>query len=126
MQNTFQVVVISDGVHTFTIFTYMCGDLNSEEAVVGFYGGGREFENLQLTSSLNLACHNAATTGYTNVVYQLNPLTGPHTQHNCCVYVLCIILLTKLNTLYHTFLLLDIIIPISLYLYSAFAAVLFC
>ena len=48
--NTYQAVIITDGVYSSTLFTYTCGDLEwsatgNRPAVVGYNAGGTYFEN---------------------------------------------------------------------------------
>ena len=48
--NTYQAVIVTDGVYSSTLFTYTCGDLEwsttgNKPAVVGYNAGGTYFEN---------------------------------------------------------------------------------
>ena len=71
------MVIVTDGFHTFTIFNYLCGDIESERlAVVGFDAAGIVFENFNFSSNQELACLNSPDSELSTIAYQLNPLPG--------------------------------------------------
>lgn len=76
--NSFQALVATDGIHSFTVFTFKCGELNwirSSRASIGFSSSNDIFFNHQLSlqpSVNNISCLNNSTTPWSNVVYDIS------------------------------------------------------
>lgn len=86
--NTYQALVITDGVQSYTVFTYNCemmewsGFLN-RHAVVGYSAFGSEFENHPLSGTpdiLEIACDNQPYTSWANQVYRLPSISADEQQ----------------------------------------------
>ncbi len=106
--NTFQGIIVTDGVNSYSVFTYKCGEMEwSRGGVIGFNAGGEPYRNhplsqLQDSSGAPLiACSNSAISQWTNVVIKLSianatgtdapPTVEPRTyvgQDQICVYLL--------------------------------------
>ena len=73
--NTFQGIVITDGSISFTVFTYMCGEMNwSGGATIGFIADSSFYANHPLSGTANandVACVNSPATVWSNVFYDL-------------------------------------------------------
>ncbi len=75
--NSFQGIVITDGVNSYSLFTYKCGEMEwSRQGVIGFNAAGQSYENhvLSLESFVeapSIACSNSANSEWTNVIYKL-------------------------------------------------------
>ena len=74
--NTFQVVLITDGTKSYTVFTYECPDVQwGNDATIGFNAGGTYFENHEYSGSTNapgIDCI-AQPEIVSNIVYDLVP-----------------------------------------------------
>ena len=81
-ENTLQVVLITNGTASYTVFIYKCGDLEWErfQASIGFNADGTLFANHPLSGTNNepaIACLDFPDSLWTNVFYALTlPLTG--------------------------------------------------
>lgn len=77
LENTWQVLVITDGRTSYTVFTYRCGDMNwSGYATIGFNAAGDYFVNHPNTGSYyshNIACLNYPNNQWYNLVYEISP-----------------------------------------------------
>ena len=76
-ENTFQAVLITDGVDSFTVFTYNCGLIewdNGGSNIVGFNAAGQAYDNEE-PSGIDLACINGNASNWSNVVYTLSMMT---------------------------------------------------
>ena len=78
-ESNFQVVVATNGVQSYVVFTYRCGELNwiggSHAASIGFSSSSTSFANHPLsrqTSVNNISCLNQQCPPWSNVVYQIN------------------------------------------------------
>lgn len=97
--NTFQVILVTDGFNSYTIFTYQCGLLQwSGGATIGFIADDSFFQNHPLSgsSAANIACVNIPATIWSNVVYQLNPPPGKYSFIRDPKFRRCIIILSIL------------------------------
>ena len=81
--NNFQVIVFTDGLQSYAVFTYQCGELNwigsSRGAVVGFSASNTFFTNHPLSNQPNIndiSCNNQQCPPWSNVVYKINKNTG--------------------------------------------------
>ena len=88
--NTLQAVLITNGTHSYTIFTYECGSIGwSFFTVIGYNAAGRIFENHPFSGSLadQIACANFPASNWTNVLYDLSTgfvnITDPPTVEPC-------------------------------------------
>ena len=71
-ENTFQVILITDGTYSYTIFTYLCGLLEWDNGVtIGFNAASEIYENF-IPSSSAVACLNIPYSVWSNVVYRLS------------------------------------------------------
>lgn len=77
--NTFQGIIITDGVHSYSLFTYKCGDMEwSRGGIIGFNAAGELYANHPLSQSQEsngaplIACSNSDISQWTNVVYNLS------------------------------------------------------
>ncbi len=77
--NTFQGIIITDGVNSYSVFTYKCGEMEwTRNGVIGFNAAGQFFSNHSLSQMQDLngapliACSNSAASQWTNVVYNLS------------------------------------------------------
>ena len=71
-ENTFQAIVASDGISTYTIFTYKCGLMEWDNiATIGFSAAGNPFINHDPSSS-DVACVNSPDSNWSNVVNLLS------------------------------------------------------
>jgi hypothetical protein len=71
-ENTFQVILITDGTYSYTIFTYVCGLMEWDNgATIGFSAAGNPFANYDPSSS-DVACLNSPESNVTNVVFRLS------------------------------------------------------
>ena len=100
-ENNFQVVVATNGVQSYTVFTYQCGKLNwvqGSTASIGFSASSMLFANHPLSRQPNvndIACLDQRCPPWTNVVYQISRELGStieyHTTHRtftkCLVYM---------------------------------------
>ena len=75
--NSYQVVIVTDGVESYAVFTYKCGELNWSSilgsAAVGYSAGNNSFANHPLSQSSNvnsIACLNSPSP-WSNVIYHL-------------------------------------------------------
>ena len=79
--NTFQGILVTDGLQSYAIFTYQCGSMqwSGDPATIGFIADGGFFQNHPLSGTLNsrdIACQNFPGTVWNNVVYRLVPVPG--------------------------------------------------
>ena len=83
--NTFQGLLVTDFIRSFSVFTYFCGDLNySNGATIGFVTPDDLFANHPATfsdSAQSIACSNIPVTPWVNVVYEITT-QGKHKLHN--------------------------------------------
>ena len=72
----------SNGLQSFTVFTYQCGELNwvqGSSAGIGFSASSTLFANHPLSQQANvnnIACLNQTCPPWNDVVYQLNSING--------------------------------------------------
>ena len=87
-QNTYQGIVITDGLDSYAVYIYKCGEMEwGDDATIGFNAAGDYYENhiLSVTSQASdIACVNSAFSEWSNVVYRLSVdfpenVTGPPT-----------------------------------------------
>ena len=72
MQNTFQVIIISDGEYSYTVFNYMCGLMEWDNtATIGYSAGGDPYNNHD-PSTNDIACVNDPNSDWSNVIYQIS------------------------------------------------------
>ena len=70
--NTFQAVLITDGVYSYTIFTYKCGLMEWDNgAIIGYNAAGESFANHDPSTS-DVACLNSPDSDYYNAIYLLS------------------------------------------------------
>lgn len=68
------MVLFTDGVNSFSIFTYYCGLIewdNSGTTTIGFSAGGQVYRNEDPTG-IDLSCINFNASRWSNVVYSLS------------------------------------------------------
>ena len=71
-ENTFQAILITDGIYTYSIFIYKCGLLEWDNGVtIGFSAASDPYANHSPSSS-EIACLNMENSNFTNVVYRLS------------------------------------------------------
>lgn len=71
-ENSFQVILITDGTYSYSVFTYNCNLTEWDDGVtIGFNGGSSFYENHDPSSS-EVACLNLPDSIWTNVVYLLS------------------------------------------------------
>ena len=73
-ENTFQAVLITDGVNSFSVFTYYCGLIewdNGGSTTIGFSAAGQVYAN-EDPSGIDLACINGNISLWSNVIYNLS------------------------------------------------------
>ena len=74
--NTWQGLVITDGVTSYAVFTYRCGDMNwAYGPTIGFNAAGDYYVNHPNTGSTNgeeIACLNFPTNEWYNLVYEIS------------------------------------------------------
>ena len=82
--NTYQGVLVTDGVQSYALFTYKCGEMEwSGGATIGFGANDELYANLRLSGSSQanaVACLNSPTTEWSNLLYKLTDdpgTTGP-------------------------------------------------
>ena len=85
-ENNFQVILFTDGIQSYAVFTYQCGELNwigsSRGAVIGFSASSTLFANHPLSRKPNvndISCRNQMCSPWSNVVYQINKNLGIYT-----------------------------------------------
>ena len=80
-QNNFQAVVVTNGLQSYTVFTYQCGELNwklgysSFRASIGYSVKYTSFVNHPFSQQANvtdIACLNQHCPPWTNVVYKIS------------------------------------------------------
>ena len=68
--------MITDGVNSYAVFTFKCGELNwSRSPTIGFNAASDFYQNHELTGSPtadSLDCFNFPTSDYYNVVYNIS------------------------------------------------------
>ena len=74
--NTYQGLIVTDGISSYAVFTYHCGLLDNMTpgGVVGYYISRSLFEEHPLSMEENLhtiACENDPPSPWNNLVYQL-------------------------------------------------------
>ena len=71
-QNSFQAIIISDEIYTYTIFIYKCGLLEWDNGVtIGYSAGGNPYDNYDPSSS-EIACENSPDSEWNNVIYLIS------------------------------------------------------
>ena len=71
-ENSFQVILITDGTYSYAVFTYNCNYMEwSGSATIGFTAGSGNYNNHDPSSS-DVACLNFPDSNWTNIVYQLS------------------------------------------------------
>lgn len=66
------MILVSDGIYSYAIFTYKCGLMEwSRTPTIGYNAGGEHFANHDPSSSA-VACLNTPTSDYSNVIYLLS------------------------------------------------------
>ena len=85
------MVIVTDGVYSYAVVIFKCGDLNwtgdSGFAVVGFLAGQGVHGNhsLSMTADVNsISCLNLPSTNWSNVVFQLSQGELPNIFHKVC------------------------------------------
>lgn len=81
-ENTFQAVLITNGVDSFSVFTYNCGLIewdNGGANTVGFSAAGQVYAN-EDPSGADLACINGNASEWSNVIYTLSMMTNITTE----------------------------------------------
>ncbi|CAI8026301.1 Deleted in malignant brain tumors 1 protein [Geodia barretti] len=78
LSNTYQAVVITDGSSTYTVFTYLCNDLDNTTlgGRIGYYNDSCNFVEDPSSSaqmSFMVACENEDISLWNNIVYHLTP-----------------------------------------------------
>jgi hypothetical protein len=78
LSNTYQSVVITDGSSTYTVFTYLCDDLDNTTlgGRIGYYNDSCNFvEDPSSSSQMSfmVACENEEISLWNNIVYHLTP-----------------------------------------------------
>ena len=76
--NTYQAVVVTDGSSTYTVFTYLCNDLDNTTlgGRIGYYNDSCNFVEHEFSlaqMSFMVACANEEETPWSNIVYHLTP-----------------------------------------------------
>ena len=76
-ENNFQAVVVTNGVQSYAVFTYKCGELNwvRNRAGIGFSASSTLFANHPLSRQSNvnsIACLNSPSSPWSNVVYRIS------------------------------------------------------
>ena len=81
--NNFQAVVVTNGLQSYSVLTYQCGELNwvqrNKAASIGFSASSELFANDPLSRHPNvndIACRSQQCPPWTNVVYQINKEIG--------------------------------------------------
>ena len=70
--NTFQAILVTDGVYSYAIFTYKCGLMEWDRgANIGYNAAGESFANHDPSSSA-VACLNVPVSDYSNIIYLLS------------------------------------------------------
>lgn len=70
--NSFQAILITDGVYSYTIFTYKCGLMEwGSSPTIGYNAAGESYANHD-PSSPAIACLNSPDSDYYNVIYLLS------------------------------------------------------
>ena len=70
--NSFQAILITDGTHSYSIFTYDCNRIEWGSSVtIGFSAAGDPYSNHDPSSS-DIACLNTPDSNITNVIYLLS------------------------------------------------------
>ena len=73
--NTYQAVIITDGLSSFALFIYNCQQMEwSGEVGIGVNGDGRFYANHILSKSETaheVACLNSPSSNWNNILYQL-------------------------------------------------------
>ena len=80
-ENNYQVVLLTDGTQSYTVFTYKCGELNwsTSSTGIGFSAGPSLYANHPLSRRSNvrsIACLNSPETPWSNVVYKVDLRKG--------------------------------------------------
>ena len=74
--NTYQVILITDGIKSYAIYTYKCGAIQwGSNAIIGFNAAGTYYQNHNLSglpTVPDIACQ-ALPEQVNNVVYDLVP-----------------------------------------------------
>ena len=84
--NTYQGALVTDGVQSYALFTYKCGEMGwSGGATIGFGASDELYDNLRLGGSAHAtiaSCLNSPTTEWSNILYKLtqNPGTCYYTK----------------------------------------------
>ena len=90
--NSFQAVVVTNGVLSYAVFTYQCGELNwvqFNSASIGFSASSTSFANHPFSQQPNvndIACLSQRCPPWTNVVYQISKKQNG-TMHVWAVFV---------------------------------------
>ena len=75
--NTFQVILITDGRKSYAIYTYTCGEMEwGNSAIIGFNAAGTYYQNHEASGSITVATMIACLANQqeiNNVVYDLVP-----------------------------------------------------
>ena len=74
--NTWQGLVITDGIESYALYIYRCGDMTwAYSPTIGFNAAGNSFANHPDTGSTNaeeIACLNTPLSQWYNLVYQIS------------------------------------------------------
>ena len=74
-ENTFQVILITDGTYSYTVFIYQCGLMGWDNgATIGFNAASETFANHNPSTSA-VACLNEQDSDWSNVLYRLSNVT---------------------------------------------------
>lgn len=94
-------MLITDGVYSFSVFTYNCGLIewdNGGSSTIGFNAAGQVYYNKNPTG-IDLACINGNASVWSNVIYTLSMI--PNIPVEPGIYNIYILLVLKNNALYH-------------------------
>ena len=74
-ENSFQAILITDGTHSYSIFTYDCSRTEWGSSVtIGINAAGDFYDNYDPSSS-DIACLNTPYSNITNVIYLLSVMS---------------------------------------------------
>ena len=92
-ENSFQVIFITDGTNSYSVFTYNCELMEWDKNVTIGVNAGDDFYDNYDPSSSDIACLNLPDSNWTNVVYLLSneppellPPSMPHYTVFCIFY----------------------------------------
>ena len=73
LQNTFQAILITDEISSYTVFTYKCGELQwgSSAPNIGFIASGDIYDD-HSPNDETIACVNSPHSPWSNIIYRLS------------------------------------------------------